>query len=118
MDQEMVEPQQEERPWGTFITFVKNAPFTVKLLTVNPGQAFSLQRHHQRAEQWHIISGDGFVTVGETRSPITIGANIYIPRETNHRLEAAHTAVVALELSFGTFDENDIVRIEDRYGRS
>ncbi|HWC57787.1 MAG TPA: phosphomannose isomerase type II C-terminal cupin domain [Candidatus Paceibacterota bacterium] len=110
-------PSKEERPWGNFITFVKNAPLTVKLLTVLPQQAFSLQRHHHRDEQWHIISGNGTVTVGDVRSPVVPGADWYIPRETLHRLEALSDAIVVLELSFGLFDEEDIIRVEDRYGR-
>lgn len=116
MDQGAV-PQQETRPWGSFITFVKNAPLTVKLLTILPHQAFSLQRHHRRNEQWHLISGNGTVTVGENTSPVVPGADWYIPRETLHRLAADSEAIVALEISFGEFDEADITRLDDRYGR-
>ncbi len=111
-------PYQEKRPWGNFTTFFHNSDVTVKLLTVDPGQAFSLQSHQNRDEEWHIISGNGFITIGESRAEIEINKDYFIPRQTNHRLEAGTEAIVALEIARGNFDENDITRIEDRYGRA
>jgi mannose-6-phosphate isomerase-like protein (cupin superfamily) len=111
-------PLREERPWGSFITFAHNTPLTVKLLEVLPRQAFSLQRHHKRDEQWHVISGVGHITIGETLSEIIPGGDYFIPRETLHRLESTTEPVIVLEISFGDFDESDITRIEDKYGRN
>lgn len=111
-------PYREERPWGEFIEFTRNTPSTVKIITVKAGEAFSLQTHTNRDEFWRIISGDGTVTIGTTSTPIGIGKDYFIPRNTLHRIEAHTSSVVVLEISFGDFDEKDITRIEDKYGRT
>jgi mannose-6-phosphate isomerase len=110
-------PYREVRPWGEFLEFTRNTQTTVKIITVNPGQAFSLQHHQKRDEFWHIISGDGTIQIGTEISPIIPGQDHFIPKQTNHRVSADSSAVVLLEISFGEFDESDITRIEDRYGR-
>ncbi|MDQ3089653.1 MAG: phosphomannose isomerase type II C-terminal cupin domain [bacterium] len=112
------EPYRETREWGSFIRFSKNTSSTVKLLTVNAGQAFSLQKHQKREEGWFVISGNGVIQMGEERNDIEVGKTYFIPKETLHRLEAGDEAVVVLEVSFGEFDEKDITRLDDRYGRS
>ncbi len=109
----------EERPWGSFTKFTTdNEPVTVKIITVNAGEAFSLQSHEKRDEFWRIISGGGFITIGDTRSAIKSGGGYEIPQGTLHRIEAGSHPVVILEVSRGDFDENDIVRFEDKYGRA
>ena len=109
---------QEKRPWGSFERFTLNEPSTVKIITVNTGEAFSLQKHKGRDEWWKILEGDGKATIGVTKKEIKVGDEYFVPRETEHRILAGKSAVVFLEISLGDFDENDIVRIEDRYGRS
>ena len=111
-------PYREERPWGEFIEFARNTPSTVKMIIVNAGQAFSLQTHAHRDEFWRVISGQGTITVGKNVLPVQAGDNHFIPRGTEHRIESTTEAVVVLEVSFGEFDEKDIVRLEDRYGRN
>ena len=108
---------REERPWGSFERFTLNEPSTVKIITVNSGEAFSLQKHRDRDEWWRILSGNGKAVVGGTKKDIKVGDEYFLPRGTEHRIEAGDSAVVFLEISFGVFDENDIVRIDDRYGR-
>jgi mannose-6-phosphate isomerase len=110
-------PYQEKRPWGEFIEYTRNVPSTVKIITVTPGEAFSLQHHQNRDEFWHIISGSGDITVGDVTSAIIAGTDHFVPRGTAHRIAASDSPVVFLEISFGDFDENDITRLEDRYGR-
>lgn len=112
-----IEPYREDREWGSFIQFTKDSPSTVKILLVNPGQAFSLQKHQKREEGWYVISGKGIIQIGEDRSEIEVGKTYFIPKDTLHRLEAGDEQIVVLEVSFGEFDENDITRLEDRYGR-
>ncbi|MDR3558307.1 MAG: phosphomannose isomerase type II C-terminal cupin domain [Candidatus Pacebacteria bacterium] len=107
----------EKRPWGSFERFTLNEPSTVKLITVNPDEAFSLQKHKGRDEWWKIIEGDGTATIGAEKKAIAVGDEYFIPKDTLHQIEAGKTSVVILEVSFGSFDENDIVRINDRYGR-
>ena len=109
---------REERPWGSFERFTLNEPSTVKIITVNPSEAFSLQKHKGRDEWWKILAGNGKVTIGNEKRDINDGDEYFLPRGTEHRIEAGTSAVVFLEISFGEFDENDIVRLEDRYGRA
>lgn len=111
-------PYREERPWGEFIEFTRDQPSTVKLLTVRPGEALSLQSHRKREEFWRVLSGNGTITVGAERMPAEPGKEYFIPLETNHRLEAGSEPLTILEISFGRFDDADIVRLEDRYGRA
>ncbi|MEI6041977.1 MAG: phosphomannose isomerase type II C-terminal cupin domain [bacterium] len=108
---------KEKRPWGDFVKFVENLPCTVKTITVNSGQAFSLQYHDSRDEFWYILSGNGIATVGEEKIEIKAGLELFIPRKMLHRIEAGDENVTFLEIAYGTFDEEDIVRIEDKYNR-
>jgi mannose-6-phosphate isomerase len=110
-------PYREERPWGEFIEFTRDRPSTVKIITVKPGEALSLQRHKERDEFWHIISGNGTIQIGKERIAAVAGADFFAPRGTDHRMEGGSESLVILEISFGKFDENDITRIDDRYGR-
>jgi mannose-6-phosphate isomerase len=89
----------------------------VKMITVKAGEALSLQKHEKRDEFWKIISGDGWIVKGEERIAAKAGDECFIPRETEHRLEGGSAPLVVLEISFGDFAEDDIVRLEDRYGR-
>ncbi len=111
-------PYREARPWGEFIEFVRNTPSTVKIITVNASEAFSLQTHTKRDEFWQIISGSGTISIGVKSVPVVSGENHFIPRGTTHRIEANDEPVVILEISFGDFDEKDIIRLEDKYGRN
>lgn len=110
-------PYRETRPWGNFVEYTKNSPCTVKIITVDPGQAFSLQTHSKRDEFWRVISGTGTITIGESSVTVTPGGEHFVPRGSKHRIESADQPVVILEVSFGEFDEDDIERLEDRYGR-
>lgn len=110
-------PYFEKRPWGAFTKFADNEKVTVKIITVNPGQAFSLQTHSHRDEFWKIISGNGTVVIGDESFPVESGKEFDIPRNTKHRLTAGDTEVMFLEIARGEFDEQDIVRLEDNYGR-
>ena len=110
--------EKDERPWGLYERFTRNEASTVKIITVNAGQAFSLQTHARREEFWHIISGSGVVTIGEETSDAKPGDHFFVPKNTHHRLEAKDVACVFLEIAYGDFDEHDIIRIEDKYGRT
>jgi mannose-6-phosphate isomerase-like protein (cupin superfamily) len=110
--------QKDIRPWGNFERFTLNEPSTVKVITVNPHQSLSLQRHTTREEFWKILSGSGFATIGEKKNPITAGDTMFIPKQTLHRIESGDEMLVFLEIAFGVFDEADIERLDDRYGRT
>ena len=108
----------EERPWGSFIRFTHNEPTTVKLITVKPGEAFSLQRHAHRSEFWRIVSGSGVVRKGGATLEAYPGAEFFIEQGELHRASATDQDLIILEIAFGDFDESDIERVEDRYGRT
>ncbi len=109
---------EEQRPWGAFRRFTHNAVSTVKIITVNPGQVLSLQFHHHRDELWVALDPGLQVTLGERTWEPEPYEEIYIPRETRHRVAGLGPRPSRwLEIAFGNFDEQDIVRLEDRYGR-
>ena len=107
----------EQRPWGNFEQFTLNESSTVKIITVEMGQAFSLQKHEKRSEFWKILSGEGYITHGEVREQVEVGKSYLLPEGTIHRMEATGAPVVFLEIAFGTFEESDIERLDDKYGR-
>jgi len=110
--------RKEERPWGNFEQFTANEPSTVKLITVHEGEATSLQTHKHRSEYWRVVSGNGTVTVGSQELPAETGAEFYIEQGMEHRLVGGMGGLCILEIAFGTFDEKDIIRLEDTYGRA
>ena len=107
------------RPWGTYETVDFSDRFKVKRITVNPGAALSLQKHHYRAEHWVVVKGTAQVTVGEKKITLCEDQSTYIPVGEFHRLENAGTSPLELiEVQSGSYlGEDDIVRVEDRYGR-
>lgn len=110
--------EKDERPWGYYERFTLNEPSTVKIITVNAGEKFSLQKHAHREEFWHIISGSASVTIGTDVKDARAGDNFFVPTGTLHRVEAKDAPCVFLEIARGEFDESDIIRIEDKYGRT
>lgn len=111
--------QTVHRPWGSY-TVLEDAPdCKVKRLVVKPGQVLSLQLHHRRSEHWTVVSGVAKVRVGEEEFLLERNESTYIPMNTIHRLENPTDADIALiEVQCGDyFGEDDIVRLEDRYGR-
>lgn len=111
-------PTTTKRPWGSFTRFTNNEPSTVKILNINKGEEFSLQYHTHRQEFWKIIKGSPEITVGDKILHPKEGEEFVIEPKTNHRVFAPRDDVVILEISTGHFDEDDIVRIEDKYGRA
>lgn len=107
----------EQRPWGKFERFTHGEPTTVKILIVNPHQALSLQYHVHREEFWKIISGKAQVVVGDCTYDAKEDDEFFIAKKQIHRIQTTDSFVKVLEISFGNFDENDIVRLEDKYQR-
>jgi mannose-1-phosphate guanylyltransferase/mannose-6-phosphate isomerase len=107
-----------EKPWGRFEQYTHNLPCTVKIITVAPGGTLSRQYHHHRDELWVMLDEGAQVQLGEEVLEPETGEKVFIPRGTVHRLSAAgEKEVRILEISFGEFDEEDIVRLDDVYGR-
>lgn len=109
---------KEERPWGGFEQFTQNSLSTVKIILVKKGEAFSLQYHNNRTEFWKILSGTPEVTIGKSTMQAKRGDEFEILPKTKHRICSVNTDTEFLEISLGEFDEKDIVRLEDKYGRA
>ncbi len=113
-----METYREERPWGAFEQFTHNEPSTVKLIHVSPTGRLSLQRHQKRDEFWRVVSGSPRITIGDIVTIANVGDEFSIPKGTIHRIESPDSASVILEIATGDFDESDIERLEDTYGRA
>lgn len=107
-----------KKPWGQFDQFTHNEISTVKILSVSRGNSLSLQYHNNRTEFWRIISGHPIVTIGENKKSANPGDEFIIEKLEPHQLETKGDDVQVLEIAFGNFDEEDIVRIKDKYGRA
>ena len=108
------------RPWGAY-TVLEEAPgFKIKRIEVRSGAALSLQLHHRRSEHWVVVRGIARVTNGEREFDVHPNESTYIPVETRHRLENRGTEpLVIIEVQCGDYlGEDDIVRFEDKYGRT
>lgn len=106
-----------KKPWGYFEQFSHNEPSTVKILFIKKGEAFSLQYHNKRTEFWKIISGTPEITLGESVMHAGVGDEFVISPKTKHRVASVATDTQILEISSGISEEDDIVRLEDKYGR-
>ncbi len=113
----MIEKYSEERPWGNFVQFCKNQQCTVKIISVNPDSELSLQYHNNRDEFWKILSGKASIVIGETVHASKEGDEFFIPMKVLHQIITNEDPVKVMEISFGVFDEDDIVRIKDKYDR-
>lgn len=107
----------DKRPWGNFIEFTHNESTTVKILTITPHQELSLQYHNHRKEFWRVLKGHPRLIVGDKTMEGNPGDEFEIPEGFQHQIFGVDDEVEILEISFGDFDENDIVRLKDKYGR-
>lgn len=113
----MIKKYLKEKPWGKYERFTENEKSTVKIITVKTGEKLSLQYHNHRDEFWKIMSGKGNVIIEEEIISINKGDEFFIPIGSKHSVESTEEDVIFLEIAFGDFDEEDIVRLEDKYGR-
>lgn len=107
-----------EKPWGKFEQFTHNEISTVKIISVDKGGSLSLQTHEHRTEFWRVLAGHPTITIGKKQFHAKPGEEYAIGKTEPHRLEALDDAVQILEIAHGVFDEHDIVRLEDKYGRN
>jgi mannose-1-phosphate guanylyltransferase/mannose-6-phosphate isomerase len=109
-----------QRPWGSYTVLEDADDCKVKRLTVKPGGVLSLQYHHRRSEHWTVVAGTAKVRIGEDEFLLERGQSVHIPQGALHRLEnPTDRDLHLIEVQCGDyFGENDIVRLEDRYGRA
>ncbi|MFD0689431.1 phosphomannose isomerase type II C-terminal cupin domain [Actinomadura fibrosa] len=110
--------ETDRRPWGGFERYTLNEPSTVKIISVEPGQCLSLQRHRDRDELWVALDPGAVFEVAGRRVLPEVGERIFIRAGETHRLSSGGPAVRVMEIAFGHFDEDDIERLEDSYGRA
>jgi mannose-1-phosphate guanylyltransferase len=108
------------RPWGKYDSVDSGERFQVKRITVKPGAKLSVQMHHHRAEHWIVVSGTAKVHLDGTEQYLTENESVYIPITAVHALEnPGKVDLELIEVQSGSYlGEDDIVRFEDRYGRS
>tara|TARA_B100001540_G_scaffold276958_1_gene264162 strand:- start:14 stop:793 length:780 start_codon:yes stop_codon:yes gene_type:complete len=110
----------ENRPWGNFHIIAKGNGYQIKEMNINPKNKQSLQKHKHRSEYWQVIEGQGRVFLEDSEIKLRTGDNIYIPKESLHRLEnTGNQNLKIVEIQIGEIiSEEDIIRIEDDYGRA
>ncbi|MDF3864462.1 mannose-1-phosphate guanylyltransferase/mannose-6-phosphate isomerase [Pseudomonas denitrificans (nom. rej.)] len=108
------------RPWGTYTTLEEGERFKIKRIVVKPGASLSLQMHHHRSEHWIVVSGMASVTNGESELMLRSNESTFIPAGHRHRLaNPGVIELVLIEVQSGDYlGEDDIVRLDDRYGRA
>lgn len=108
----------QHRPWGSFTVIGEGDGFKVKIIEVLPGEALSLQYHRHRKEYWTVTCGSGYVTVGDVEYFASAPASFEIGRGEIHRARSDE-GMTFVEVQYGDrLDEDDIVRLEDKYNRS
>jgi len=116
---EHLEHRRVHRPWGSYESVDRGDRFQVKRLIVKPGGASSMQIHHHRAEHWVVVQGTALVTLGEEEHLVSENQSIYIPLGVPHRMHnPGRIPVHFIEVQSGSYlEEDDIVRLDDAYGR-
>ncbi len=113
-DKEMASP-----PWGRWEVLLGESAYKVKRITVLPGKRLSYQKHFKRREHWMVVEGKGVVTIDGKDIHLMKGEAIDIAQEEAHRMANNDDVdLVFIEIQQGEyFGEDDIVRLEDDYGR-
>ena len=116
---EVAAHRRVRRPWGFFESLSSGDGHQVKRIHVDPTHCLSLQYHHHRAEHWVVTAGVATVTIDERTLRLAVGESAYIPVASRHRLANDTEAPLELiEVQIGDYlGEDDIVRLEDAYGR-
>lgn len=117
---EAVFHQRVNRPWGWYEGLATGERFQVKRIQVKPGSSLSLQLHHHRAEHWVVVKGTALITNGDSELLLSENQSTYIPLGTVHRLvNPGRIPLEIVEVQSGSYlGEDDIVRLEDVYGRA
>jgi len=113
------QPAAVHRPWGHFEVLADQPALKLKRIVVQPGGRLSLQRHRLRHEHWYVVEGLAEVEIDTTLCSLGPGQSVNIPVGAWHRLaNVGKQALVLIEIQTGeSFDENDIERAADDYGR-
>jgi len=117
----------EERPWGNFEILSQfnvkgdgNRDVCVKRITVKPGARLSYQSHKQRGEHWFFVQGEGVVVLNDSEHKVVSGSSAEVPVGVKHRVVNTSDSLelIFIEVGTGHFNEEDITRFEDDFGRA
>jgi len=113
-------PRFDRRPWGTFTVLDEADGFKVKRIEVLPGKRLSYQKHARRAEHWVVVAGTAKVTLDDRDITVAAGESIDIAVGAAHRVEnPGQETLVFIEVQRGGYlGEDDIVRLQDDFGRA
>ena len=112
-------PGAVRRPWGWFEELAAGPSYKVKRLCVMAGQQLSLQTHAERAEHWVVVQGRGLLTLERATSRLSVGDTVTVQRGAAHRVRnEGEDLLIIVETQLGTCREDDIVRLQDDYGRA
>lgn len=116
----VAELEHDRRPWGEYFVLDEGEAHKVKRIVVLPGKRLSYQRHERRAEHWFVVSGEGVVTLDGRPVEVGAGLALDVPIGAAHRIEnSGASPLVFIEVQHGAyFGEDDIVRLEDDFGRA
>lgn len=120
LDEQIVDYEIFQRPWGFYKTTVYNKYFQSKVITVLPKEKLSLQSHSHREEYWIVVHGVGLVQIGESEIEVKCGSSLFVPKGCKHRLTNTDDkeSLIITEVQIGDYlGEDDIIRYEDSYGR-
>ena len=118
--QQAVAHNRTYRPWGFYESLITGERFQVKRIVVSPGGKLSLQSHFHRAEHWVVVNGTARVTRDADTLILRENESVYLPLGCTHRLEnPGKIPLTLIEVQSGSYlGEDDIVRLEDTYGRT
>ena len=113
-------PTFEQRPWGSYTVLDEGHHYKVKRLEILPGKRLSYQKHTQRTEHWMVVQGSASVTLEGQEIPVVTGGTMDVPIGTAHRIaNPGHDLLVLIEIQRGSYlGEDDIIRLQDDYGRA
>lgn len=119
MNSDSIQSTFTYRPWGFFENIKQDEGFQIKRIVVNPKQRLSLQYHNQRSEHWIVVRGSIITDIGEDKKTLFTNDSLYIPKGVKHRIQnVCDDVAVLIEVQVGNYlGEDDIVRLEDDYGR-
>jgi len=117
---EAVAHNRSYRPWGFYESLIHSDRFQVKRIVVTPGHKLSLQKHFHRAEHWVVVSGVALVTRDAEELMVRENESVYLPLGCTHRLaNPGRIPLTLIEVQSGSYlGEDDIVRLQDTYGRA
>ena len=113
--------ESSTRPWGSYLVLSDEDDHKVKRITVDPQKRLSYQQHFRRSEHWFFVSGEGKFVLDDVETLVSSGSAVDIPVGSAHRIEnlSESEPLVFIEIQHGTyFGEDDIIRLDDDFGRA